>query len=137
MRNKVLCATSMLLILSSCGNNLPDDAMAKAEFLKVVESSDAGCIELSSFKIYEKGAKNSMGTDYYEFKYEATVKSVSTCTAKEIPLAGRSVTGFYGAKREPNVSFFGEAVTTLKKDEIINAHGSIVFTKTVEGWKAQ
>jgi hypothetical protein len=136
MRNKFLCTASMLFALSSCGNSLPDDGMAKSEFLKVVESSDAGCVELSSFKINEKGAKNAMGTDYYEFKYEATVKSLSTCTAKHAPLARKSVTGFYGAKRAPD-EYFGATGPTLKEGQEIKAQGSIVFTKTVEGWKAQ
>lgn len=136
MKNGLWCLIAVTLMISACGDSLPNDGMAKAEFTKLVESSDKGCIELSSFAIKEKGAKNVMGTDIYEFKYEAHLKSLSTCTAKHPPLERRSINGFYGVKRAPD-EYFGAIGPTLKEGQEIQARGSIVFTKTVEGWKIQ
>jgi len=108
--------------------------MAKAELESIVAKSDPGCVVLSSFKIKEKGAKNIMGTDLYEFTYDAVIESKSNCLL--VGYAGGTgpvFIGFQGAKKNPGKGFI--PYRELKPDETVQVQGKIVFGKTVEGWK--
>ena len=112
--------------------------MAEQRFNKVVLESDPGCVAVSDFKITSREAENVFGTDYFVYKYKASIKSLSDClTLNSRPLAQQAVSGFYGAE---NKDRFKDKWTygykELKPNEIFAVEGKITYTKTVEGWTA-
>lgn len=132
---KYLFCLGAFASLAAFGSGLPDESMAKKEYIKFIEKSDPGCIELSSFKINKKEGASLMGTDYYVLEYEAVVKSISTCTKKK-KILGISSAGFGGAQIKPIEDLLTKTIQKpLAVGEEIKDKGRITFAKTVEGWK--